>query len=357
MAQRKLTWAELRVGVFVFMALLITAVGIFYVTGQQGLLTPKYTLKTYLPEVENLDKGAPVSLDGLNVGNVESIALTPNPLDKRHNMTVVMRLDRRYKDMIRTDSTATLVTEGLLGNRYVTITRGQTGKVIPPGGVVPGGEVPEIKDVIERGAEVAQNLQVLSNQLNQIVAKVNRGQGTIGRFMNDPSFYDHLDRSAAKVEAMVDSVQQGKGTAGKLIASDELYKKLDNAVGSVDDVLAAVRQQRGTVGKLIYDPGIANNIDGIARKGNAMLTDVEAGKGSLGKLVKDDTMYNNLRDASANVREATAKLNSNQGTLGKMFNDPALYDNMTGLTGDMRLFIADFRRNPKKFLHIKLGIF
>jgi phospholipid/cholesterol/gamma-HCH transport system substrate-binding protein len=357
MAQRKLTWAELRVGVFVFVALLITAVGIFYVTGQIGLFTPKYTLKTYLPEVENLDKGAPVTLDGFNIGNVESVALTQHPSDKQHNMTVVMRLNRKYKDDIRTDSTATLVTEGLLGNRYVTITRGVTGNIIPPGGTVPGGEVPEIKDVIERGAEVAQNLQVLSDQFNAIAAKVNRGEGTIGKVLNDPSLYNHLDRSAAKIEAMIDAIQQGKGSAGKFIASDELYNKVDDTVGKVDNVVTAVQQQKGTIGKLVYDPQIANNINGIAQKGNALLTDVRAGKGSLGKFVTTDTVYNNIRDASANVRDATAKLNSNQGTLGKMFSDPALYDNMTGLTGDMRLLMQDFRKNPKKFLHIKLGIF
>ena len=81
------------------------------------------------------------------------------------------------------------------------------------------------------------------------------------------------------------------------------------------------------------------------------------GKGTLGKLVHDDALYTNLKDASANVREATGKLNSNQGTLGKFFNDPAFYDNFTGLAGDMRLMVSDFRQNPKKFLHVKFGIF
>ena len=68
-------------------------------------------------------------------------------------------------------------------------------------------------------------------------------------------------------------------------------------------------------------------------------------------------LYGNLRDATANVRDATAKMNSNQGSMGKFFTDPALYDNMTGLSGDLRLLIGDFRQNPKKFLHIKLGLF
>lgn len=357
MAQRKMTWAELRVGVFVLIGMVVIALGIFYVTGSTGLFTPKYTLKTYLPEVENLDGGAPVTLDGFSIGNVQSVSLTPHPSDKEHNMTIVMRLNRRYQDNIRTDSTAKLVTEGLLGNRYVTITRGVTGSVIPPGGVVPGAETPEMTEVVERSAEVAENLRVLSATLSEIVAKVNRGEGSIGKFMNDSSLYDHLDASVSKLQDMITSIQEGKGTAGKLVASDELYNKVDNAVGSIDDVLSAVKEQKGTMGRLIYDPAIANNISGIAQKGNAMFTDVEAGRGSLGKFVKDDAMYNNLRDASANIRNATAKLNTNEGTLGKMFNDPALYDNMTGLSGDMRLLMQDFRRNPKKFLRIKLGIF
>ncbi|MGA9889003.1 MAG: hypothetical protein WBQ31_15980, partial [Candidatus Acidiferrales bacterium] len=88
-----------------------------------------------------------------------------------------------------------------------------------------------------------------------------------------------------------------------------------------------------------------------------VLADVRAGKGSLGKLATDDALYNNMRDASAQVKEATAKLNSNQGTAGKFFSDPALYDNLTGMSGDLRLLIADFRKDPRKFLHVKLAVF
>ena len=73
MAQRKqITWADLRVGVFVFAGLVTLAVGIFWVTGA-GSLGPKYRLFTYLPEVEGLAAGAPVRLDGVDVGTVEQV--------------------------------------------------------------------------------------------------------------------------------------------------------------------------------------------------------------------------------------------------------------------------------------------
>lgn len=357
MAQRKqLTWTELRVGVFVLAALFLLMVAIFYVTGA-GFIGPRYRLLTYLPEVEGMKVGAPVDLDGVEIGNVQSINLTPRPKDRDHSITLVLRVEKKYQNDIRTDSTASLVTQGLLGDRYVTISRGLTGTVIPTNGVIPASESADIKQVVERGADVAENLSVLSDQLNEIVGKVRRGEGTIGKVLNDPSLYNHLDSLAAKADAMASTIQQGQGSMGKLIESDDLYNKADSAVSKVDDAMTAINDQKGTVGKLIYDPAAYNNINGVAEKGNALLGDVRAGKGTLGKLATDDALYSNLRDASANVRDATAKLNSNQGSIGKFFNDPAFYDNMTGLSGDMRLLIADFRRNPKKFLHIKLGIF
>jgi phospholipid/cholesterol/gamma-HCH transport system substrate-binding protein len=357
MAQRKqLSWTELRVGLFVLAGLFILALGTFYVTGA-GILGPKYRLTTYLPEVEGLETGAPVRLDGVAIGNVQSIALTPHPQDQQHNITLVLRIDKKYQNDIRTDSSASLITEGLLGNRYVTISRGLTGSVIPPNGVVPGKEEAAMKQMVERGADLMQNLGALSDDLRGIVDDVHKGHGTLGKLMNDPSLYNHLDSTAGKMDALVTSIQDGKGTMGKLVASDEIYNKTATAVDHVNNVLGAVEQQKGTMGKLVYDPGFYNSAKSLTDKGNTLLDGVNEGKGSLGKLVHDDALYANLKDASANVRDATGKLNSNQGTLGKMFNDPAFYDNFTGLAGDMRLMVSDFRQNPKKFLHVKLGIF
>jgi phospholipid/cholesterol/gamma-HCH transport system substrate-binding protein len=357
MAQRKqLTWTELRVGLFVLAGLAILAIAIFYVTGA-GFLGPKYRLLTYLPEVEGLETGAPVRLDGLAIGNVQSIALTSRPQDAGHNITLVLRIDQRYQNDIRSDSVASLITEGLLGNRYVTISRGLTGAVIPSNGIVPGKEEAAMKQMVERGADLMQNLGALSDDLRGIVDDVHKGRGTLGKLMNDPSLYDHLDSTAGKLDAVVTSIQAGQGTLGKLASSDEIYNKTGMAMDRINDVLGAVQSQKGTIGKLVYDPGVYNSAKDLMDKGNTLFGGVNQGKGTLGKLAQDDVLYKNLRDASANVRDATAKLNSNQGTIGKFFGDPAFYDNVTGLTGDMRLFIGDLRQDPKKFLHIKLGIF
>lgn len=354
--QKQLSWTDLRVGIFVLAGLVLTGATIFYVTGGH-FWGAKYRLVTYMAEVNGLATGAPVDLDGIPVGNVQSMSLTKNPQDEDHSVTVVLQVDKSYQNEIRTDSAASLATQGLLGDRYVTITRGLTGTVIPNNGVVKTQEAAGTQEVIARSADLMVSAKKLTDDLQQTIEGINRGQGSLGRFMKDPSLYNHLDATVEKVDAMASSIQQGHGSIGKLVTTDDLYNKADSAIGKVDDAMTAIHDQKGTFGKLIYDPAMYQHVNGIAANADAMLSDARQGKGTLGKLATDDALYNNVRDASANLRDVTAKLNSNQGTAGKFFTDPALYDNLTGLTGDMQLMINDFRKNPKKFLHIKLGLF
>ena len=350
MAQRKqLTWTELRVGVFVLAGLAILAIGIFYITGA-GMLGPKYRLLTYLPEVQGVSAGAPVSLDGVEIGNVETIRINPGPEDPSHNIQLVLRIARKFAPDIRQDSTASLITEGLLGNRYVNVTRGHTGEQLPNNGVLQGKEEAEMKEIMGR-------VGALADDLRGVIDQARNGNGSIGKLINDPALYNNLNATATKLNEIAGSIQQGRGSVGKLLSSDELYTKVDATIANVNDVIGAVKEQKGTAGKLIYDPAVYDSAKTFLNNSNDLMAGVRQGKGSLGKIVNDDQLYNNLRDASAQVRDATAKLNSNQGTAGRLMTDPALYDNLTGATADLRLLLGDFRKDPKKFLHVKLSIF
>jgi len=357
---KQLTWSELRVGLFVLVGLLILAFGIFYVTGQ-GVWGPKYRLNTFLPEVAGLATGAPVRLDGVEIGNVDRITLVPREHgktpDKMHNVEIGMRLDRRYQNDILTDSVATLVTEGLLGNRYVNIQRGYTGVPLKDGQAVPGGEEKAIKEVVERSADVLANLQALSEQIQDIVGDVKKGRGTIGKLLTDDQAYKHLNSILTKGDQIASTVQSGQGTIGKLVMTDEMSNKVENTVDQVNTILADLRAQKGTLGKLLYDPTLYDQAKEAISNGNAVIGDVRAGKGTLGKLATDETLYNKLRDTSSNLSEASSKLNKTNNSMGKLFNDPQLYDNLTNLSGEMRSLLTDFRKNPKKFLTIKLVLF
>ncbi len=361
MAQRRqVTWTELRVGIFVLVGMFLIAVGIFYVTGA-GILAPKYRLQTFLPEVAGLTVGAPVRLDGVEIGNVDTITLRKwqpgEKPDPARSIQLLLSIDKHFQGDIRTDSTAGLITEGLLGNRYVDIHRGFTGAVLQDNQELPGREEKAVKQIVERSADLVQNLTVLSDSARDLIDGLHRGRGSLGKILTDDQAYNHLNTALAKVEQMVDSIQQGKGSFGKLVTSDELYDKFNSASGRIDALLADVQAGKGTLGKLVYDPSLHDSAKAAFQKINLTLDDVHAGKGTLGKLATDDSLFTKYREVGTNLSAATAKLNENQTTAGKFFSDPQFYDNLTGLTGDLRLLINEFRQNPKKFLRVKFSIF
>ena len=358
--QKQLNWTELRVGLFVLAGAVLLVAVIFYVTGA-GALGPKYLLYTLLPEVDGLTVGAPVTLDGVDVGNVEKIVIAPLKAGERSvqdkSIDVVMRIQKSAQDYIRSDSSARLITEGLLGNRYVHIDRGFVGRVLQNDQEVPGREEKDIKEVVSRSADLLENLSAITRQARDVLSDIRNGHGSLGKFLVDEEAYNRLDSSLGNLDHMLADVSAGKGTLGKLMVNDDVYNHVDSAASRLDNVLEAVQSQQGTLGKLVYEPEIHDSAKTFLDNGNAVLAGVREGKGTLGKLATDDSLFTAYRQVGENLSTATAKLNSNDTTAGKFFSDPKLYDNLTSLTGDMRLLIGDFRRNPKKFLHVKFSIF
>jgi phospholipid/cholesterol/gamma-HCH transport system substrate-binding protein len=109
-----------------------------------GVLRPKYQIRMFVPGSVGLHVGAPVRLDGMPVGRVSMVNLAGNSADSNRRTEVVLRIEKRFEHFVRDDSAASLVTEGLLGDRYISIHRGFTGSPIPPGGeirVVPAREM------------------------------------------------------------------------------------------------------------------------------------------------------------------------------------------------------------------------
>jgi len=359
--QKQLTWSELRVGLFVLASTTLLIVVIFYVTGGAGALGPKYRLHTFLGTVDGLTVGAPVRVDGVEVGNVEKISIAPAKpgaaSPKTRSIEIDMRISKSFQDYIRTDSSAVLNTEGLLGNRYVGIDRGFVGRTLQNDEEVPGREEKAFQAVVDRSADLLTNLNGITAQVSDLLDGIKNGRGSLGKFMVSEDAYNHLNSSLGNLDKMMGDIEAGKGTVGQLVTNEELYNKVNSVAGRVDGVLEAVQQQKGTLGKLVYDPAFHDSAKQFLDNGNGLLADVRAGKGTLGKLATDDALYTSYRQVGENLSTATAKLNSNEATIGKFFTDPKLYDNMAGLTGDMRLLVGDFRKDPKKFLHVKFSLF
>src|SRR5207244_13463094 len=110
---------------------------VLYYLWSSGFFIPKYQLSVYVPEASGLTVHAPVRLDGIQVGSVSAIKLAGESATAERRIELVLHVEKRDSDAIRSDSEATLTSDGLLGNRYVNVSRGFKGTVIKPGGEIP----------------------------------------------------------------------------------------------------------------------------------------------------------------------------------------------------------------------------
>ena len=355
--QQRLKWTQLRVGTMVIIGLAIFALGIFFISGQEGFFRRRYKLKAYVTEAAGLRQGAQVSLAGVAVGSVERIEISPYAESARA-VEIVMRLARAYQHEIRADSTASIETVGLLGDSYINITRGSPGQeVIADGGVLKTSQEADVKRVVQNANDVFINLRVLSAKLNDISGQIQSGKGSVGKLVYDQTLYNRLNKTTDTVDRMVTRVDQGQGTLGKLMADETLY---NNTVATIDRLNKAIDDMQhgpGSLAKFVSDPSVYNNVNHLVTQANSLVDNINQGQGTLGKLAKDPQLYNRLNETFDHLDALSTRMDQGQGTLGKLSTDPTLYNNLSQSSQSMRDFLTEFRKSPKKYLTVKMHIF
>ncbi|HTC93470.1 MAG TPA: MlaD family protein [Terriglobales bacterium] len=355
-SQAQLQWSRLRVGITVVVAMITLVIVIFLISSSTGLFTHQIYLKTYFDNAEGLRRGAPVRLQGVDIGNVTRISVDPSkPLTP---VEVTMKVNTRFRDFLRKDSTAELSTAGVLGETYIDINSSQaTGPLLGDGDVLPAVNRPDLQDVIRSSQSSLQNVDVLVRRLDRIVAAVEEGKGSIGKLIYDPSLFNRLNITLNEMQQMVGEIHSGKGSIGKLIESEELYDKANASVDKLNSIIDEINQGQGTVGKLLKDDTLYKNLNQTVAKTNALMDEVDQGKGALGMLAKNEEFARKLDRTMTNLNTLTTNLNDGKGTMGKLFVDPSLYNNSDKMLVETRSLVQAIRENPKKYLTIHFKIF
>jgi len=358
MPQRKqITWAQLRVGTLVIVSLAILAAGIFFISGEIGFLSRKYTLKTYFSGAGGLRPGSQVRVAGIPVGTVTDINLS-RYTEPARAVEVLMRVPRDFQSQIRQDSDATLATAGLLGEAYVDITRGHPAQEpVPNGGEVKSREEADIKRIVQNTNDVIANLRVVSGKLTDITNQIQSGQGSIGKLIYNESLYNHLNQSTATIQRLVERIEQGEGSLGKLMTDKTLYEHTVATLDHVNQLVDDVQHGQGTIAKFIADPSVYNNINQMVDRANTLIGNVNSGQGTLGKLATDDQLYHRLNDTLGRVNVITTRIEQGEGTIGKLSTDPTLYNNLSASSTSLKEFLTEFRKAPKKYLTIRVRLF
>jgi phospholipid/cholesterol/gamma-HCH transport system substrate-binding protein len=327
-------------------------------TGTTGLFTKKIILRTYVDDAGGLRVGAPVRLEGVDIGNVTGIQVVSDPQRRLNPVQVTMKITTKYAESMSKACNITLTTAGVLGEVYMNMDcRQATGGPLQNGDVVSTKDEPQISDVVRASQSTLQNLNILLKRVDDIVSYVQSGKGSIGKIIYDPSLFDRANATVGQLQSLATQLNSPKGTIGKLLNSDDLYNKLNASVDNVNKIIDEVNAGNGTVGKLLKDPALYDNANKMIAGGNQLVTDINAGKGTLGLLAKDEAMRQKIDSTITRLNDIAARLDKGEGTAGKFLKDPTLYDNTNGLLVETRSLIQAVRQNPKKYLTIHLKLF
>jgi len=355
-SQKQLKWSQLRVGLTVVFACITLAFLILLMSGTAGLFTPKIVLKSFFDNASGLRDGAPVRLDGVDVGNVTAIrVVSGKPLTP---VEVTMKVNTKYNFELRKDSLTSLSTAGVLGETYIDIDS-STAKGSPAqnGDTLATRDHPDFNDVVRSSQSTLQNMDALLKRTDRILAFVESGQGSIGKLIYDPSLYDRFNSTINEFKGIVDEVKNGQGSIGQLIASDEAYKKAVAAVDKLNAIIDELQQGKGSAGKFLKDSTLYNNANDTIANVKRLTDDINAGKGAIGKLARDQEFADKLQNTMNKVSALTDRLDAGEGTAGKLLRDPSLYNNSDQMLIETRELVKSIRENPKKYLTFKVRIF
>jgi phospholipid/cholesterol/gamma-HCH transport system substrate-binding protein len=229
---------------------------------------------------------------GVNIGKVGNIELTPEGKAK-----VELLIYSKYK--VQEDAEAYVKTYGVLGDKFVELKPGFSKNYLKPESMIAnahsavsvddllaniGPTVEGLKELLGT-EEGRQNLKILvanikeaSESFKGIAAKIEKGQGSLGKLVTDDSLYVNLKETTEHLKAIARQIESGQGTLTQTVA----------------------------------------HLEKVSKK-------LERGDGTLGKLINDESLYKELKQISTNLKDITARIERGEGTLGKLLKDDSLY--------------------------------
>jgi phospholipid/cholesterol/gamma-HCH transport system substrate-binding protein len=236
-------------GAFIVGGLALFAVGLFMIGNRRELFATKFTIYTEFSQIGGLQSGAPIRVSGMTAGEVKDIRIPTSPASK---FRVQLEVNEKLHGLVRSDSVASIQTEGLVGGIFLSIGTGtEQSPPAPEQSTIPSREPFAMTDLLR---QMADTVALVNDTVSELRGDV---EETVSTFLETTQHADALietvapditamSRSgkliAANVEALVKDARTGRGAIGKLLQDDELYRRAQSIAKQAEETMANVRQ-------------------------------------------------------------------------------------------------------------------
>lgn len=296
----KLPKKEVSIGLCVILALVTLFLGINYLKGINLFKAANYYYAEYT-NAAGLQVSAPVSINGYKVGQVRSINYE---FDNPGHIKVEISLDRALKVPVGSKA---IIEQDILGTSTIVLRPSQSSEYAKVGDMLVGETAHGLME------NVSQNLLP---GVSAVFPKIDSLLSSLNALVSDPAI-------AVSVKRM-----------------DAITRELEATMKSLNNTARAL-------------PPVLKNVDAMAGNLNTMSSDLTTFTGNL-KEMPIDSIMDNVNALSVNLRTLSAQLNDPNSSLGLLTHDDALYNNLNAAAASLDSLLIDVKRNPKRYISIKL---
>lgn len=355
-------FSEFIVGVFMVAVLALLAYFTIVISGVDLLVgRSRVHAKVEFSDVGGLKNRDNVMYRGMKVGSVERIDLAPS------NILVTVSVDRDV--VLREGCRVSVEPLSLLGGNYLLLEEGE-GKARPLETTLFRGEPPVnflrdagrligklekagdgLSSIIPEG--VRTNLEQTIAGLNRIVARIEKGEGTIGRLVADDgavvselkSGLEGFRKTFDSASSVAARVERGEGTVGRLLSSDDtVYADLKKTLANAAEVSDRLAAGQGVLGELMATNGtMYADVRAAVANVRAVTERLQSKDGLLARISGDRELADNAAALVRNLKTVSERLEKGEGTLGKLAAESELYDELNALLKDVRQIVDNYR--------------
>lgn len=256
-----------RLGIFVVIGTALVILIVFLVGSKDALFSNTYTISAYFKNIGGLRNGAAVRLSGISVGSVSRVMFTGDPSGK---VEVQMRISEDAMKFLKTSTRATIESEGLVGNQVIVLQLvSDNSAPLEDKGTIIGVDPLGYGAIIDETKNTLENTKELTRAMAEIMQKVNEGDGTIGKLINDDELYmstiDLMKSAGKSLETISTKLDTASFVINSMIAGVEsVVRNVDNIVEKVDELVVGVNNGKGVLGQLLKDSSdVANQLNSV----------------------------------------------------------------------------------------------
>lgn len=248
------------VGVFVLGGVVLFALGLFLIGDRRGLFADNFDVYAEFTELAGLENGAAVRVAGMDAGQVIAIHVPDSPTAK---FRVRVRIREELHGVVRTDSVASIQTEGLVGSKFLQIEGGSDRSPrAPHGSTIQSREPFDVADMLLQIRDtltlVTETVDMLRVELQKSISTVTDAAGEVRDIIaaardDVDAIVEHGRAIAAHMRQVMNEINAGRGTIGKLLRDDTLYRKAGEIADEAERVVANLREATAEAKAAIAD--------------------------------------------------------------------------------------------------------